>query len=338
MISQEQARLGSERLIGLPTARRPDIDGLKAFAIMGVVLIHIHSPGRLSSDCMLWVNWLKVLFGWCVMAFFFCSGLLTQQLPKNNLELGVWIGKRTKRLLLPCLVFSIAYKTALFLVTRTGWYDWKCLAPSTVEDWLSFFLIPVGPQFYFLPYLFAISSICIAAATVIKRLWLVWMVVTAAHLTSGFGFNPPVQANGPAYMLLFSYAHCYMVGLAAEKIGVPVPRWLALNGALGVLAAILLRTSFFLYPVVPLALWWLLQRFQELTSAIGRTQLGQRSGAVFVWHAPLLLPFCSIIAARLLVGRLDGIQVLLTVVTTIAFCYGCDQVTRRFRCFNLFRF
>ena len=319
-------------------SRRDDIDCLKGIAIIGVVLAHLEYRSRLSPDCMAWVHHFQSILGWCVMAFFFCSGLLTKRPPQTTKEFVSWTGRRLKRLLLPCLAFSIAYKLALMVIGQTNLFQWRSPIPVGIREWLGFLLLPASPQFYFLPFLLAISLIFCPLLAIIRRPWIVWGATTALYLLIGFWAKIPSSPFGPAFALLIPYGYCFVLGLVAETITKGVDLWLATNFILGIGAAIFWRTEFFLYPLVPLILLRCFQKAGSIIYPIGLPRLGRFSSAIYVWHAPLLLPFCSIFWHRLLADRLQFLQVSLTLATTISLCYAIDRAIRRLSWLEPFHF
>jgi hypothetical protein len=318
------------------TSRRVDVDCLKGIAIVGVVLVHLEYPTRLSSESMAIVHGCQDIFGWCVMAFFFCSGLLTRRIPQTAKEFGLWIGRRVKRLLLPCLVFSIAYKVALIALSQTNLFHWSYAFPANLRGWVAWLLVPASPQFYFLPFLFGISSICCLLLALVRQAWLLWGAATALFLL--LGFWSPSQPHGSAPILLIAYAYCYIMGLLTEMVALPAGLWLATNLTLSIAAAVFWQNPFFLYPLAPLILLRVIQKAGATTRTTGLPFLGQSSAAIYVWHAPLLLPFCSVVCHWLLGARLELLQIFFTLGATIALCHAISLIVRRVSWLELFNF
>jgi fucose 4-O-acetylase-like acetyltransferase len=105
-----------------------EIEMLKGISIIGVVLMHMEFRSRFSEQAIALLDHLQILFGWCVLAFFFCSGLLlkTEEMQLKNLK--SYIFKRAHRLLIPCIVFSIFYKTG------HGLDMWMCIQKLTLRS------------------------------------------------------------------------------------------------------------------------------------------------------------------------------------------------------------
>jgi len=325
----------------LAASRVVGIDCLKGIAIIGVVLAHLEYPTRLSLDCMGYVHVFQNLLGWCVMAFFFCSGLLAKAPPQSVNEFTTWCVKRARRLLLPCLAFSLVYKTTLLLIGQTHFFQWHSPVPMGIGGWLSFLLIPEGPQFYFLPFLFVISLLCFFVMALIRSVWCLWGIVTAFHVFSGFWFSFPTHPYGPDSALLIAYTYAYIVGLLTttaigqKDLSVAV---IMINLFLGVTAAILWRTDFFLFPIVPLILLRFFTTTRKLIMISRLHKLGEYSAAIYVWHAPLFLPFCSIVLHRLLAERFELLQVILTLATTIVLSCLLGQIIRHSPWLQVFQF
>ncbi len=51
--------------------RFSEVDSLKGLAIVGVVIAHVAFETRLYPVSSVIINNLQVIFGWCVIAFFF---------------------------------------------------------------------------------------------------------------------------------------------------------------------------------------------------------------------------------------------------------------------------
>ncbi|MCX6922959.1 MAG: acyltransferase, partial [Verrucomicrobia bacterium] len=146
-----------------PAAPRNEaVDALKGLAIIGVIFAHISFQSRLSATNLAKISVVQRLFGWCVLAFFFCAGRLTrigQTKERGWLDFAL---KRAKRLLLPCVVFSVTYKACLLVIYHLFHLGQPGrFTPVSVSYWLAFVLVPVGPQFYFLPYLFVVSLVAL---------------------------------------------------------------------------------------------------------------------------------------------------------------------------------
>ncbi len=131
-----------------------EIDAVKAVAIIGVMVAHMSFESRFSDGAMDFIRVVQIILGWCVLAFFFCSGLLAKEI-KNIEEARRYIHKRFIRLVVPCVVFSITYRVIRCGLYLTGRFDWKSPIPENIGDVLDFILVPVGPQFYFF-----VLSIC----------------------------------------------------------------------------------------------------------------------------------------------------------------------------------
>lgn len=137
--------------------RLKDIDSLKGLAIIGVVLLHMSFNSRFDLQTLQTINILQKCFGWSVVAFFFASGLTAK--PTNNLsQLRHFIIIRTKRLLIPYLVFCVSYKIIFQVLAYLGSTPSTAL-PISALGILRFFTAPIGPQFYFLPYLLLVSTL-----------------------------------------------------------------------------------------------------------------------------------------------------------------------------------
>ena len=115
------------------------IDTIKGLAIIGVVFAHMSFTSRFELATLILVDDMQKIFGWCVVAFFFSSGLLCK---KNNCKdsktIYSFIYKKFKRLIAPCFVFSITYKLILSVVYLSGKFTWKSPIPKSVFETIIF--------------------------------------------------------------------------------------------------------------------------------------------------------------------------------------------------------
>ena len=99
--------------------RSQAIDLTKALSILGVLFAHMFYVSRLNATALHTIHHMQLIFGWCVIAFFFCSGILSKTLAscKQFLSYGI---VRAERLLIPCLVFSLTNKVVCLLLSHYG--------------------------------------------------------------------------------------------------------------------------------------------------------------------------------------------------------------------------
>ena len=69
-----------------------EIDAVKAVAIIGVMVAHMSFESRFSDGALDFIRVTQILLGWCVLAFFFCSGLLARKI-KTVKDAGQYIHK-----------------------------------------------------------------------------------------------------------------------------------------------------------------------------------------------------------------------------------------------------
>jgi peptidoglycan/LPS O-acetylase OafA/YrhL len=322
--SPSQAKIGSDL-----AERRLDIDGIKAVAIIGVLLAHTEFKTRLSAECLSVVHNLQVCFGWCVMAFFFCAGLLIKPPPFTVSGLLEFARRRARRLLVPCLIFSLSYRLVLFGVSRSGLFHTGTDMPRHVGEWVWFLLGPVGPQFYFLPYLFAVSVLSIAVLAMVRRLWVLWSLFAVIHLLSPGVTGVPNHTYGSWWDLLPAYTFCFWCGLLSRHGCETGRQTLVSSAAVAAAGFLVWQSPFFVYPLVPVLLLHASQKAPAVLRTVARTGLGEKSGAIYVWHAPVILPFFSIVCHRLVSAWAPVAEVPLTFILAIAVCYGLNELTHR---------
>jgi peptidoglycan/LPS O-acetylase OafA/YrhL len=315
--------------------RYAEIDALKGLAIIGVVIAHMTFQNRFEDSTLELVNRLQGLFGWCVIAFFFCSGLLEKPLTAKD-ELIKSLIKRFKRLVVPSIVFSVSYKFILLGISLTKIFSWQSPIPTSIEEVVNFILFPVGPQFYFLYYLYVISS-GVAVFTWLTSNTALFFSIAIALPTFYVFIDMPSKGYGSEYSLLPIYLFSYVLGCASSKkdkdIGATQYYCMVIMPV--IITAILSKSLTVCYIFVPISMWIIFRNFPNLPNLINKTKLGKYSSAIYVWHAPLALPIASIVCVKLISGR--PIVVLFTIFSTIASCYVLGKLTLRYRWLRIWR-
>lgn len=140
-------------------------DLLRVYAILGVVFIHVASPGLqyvISNEKVFWAAALWDAYARASVPVFF---MLTGYLFLNRVDsVGDIIGRTFNRILIPLLFWSVVY---LFFA---GWYEGRALDSS------SFAKIFQGPAYFHLWYLYAIFFVYLSLPVVqrIRESWLQW--------------------------------------------------------------------------------------------------------------------------------------------------------------------
>jgi peptidoglycan/LPS O-acetylase OafA/YrhL len=92
-------------------------------------------------------------------------------------------------------------------------------------------------------------------------------------------------------------------------------------------------TFSYLQFVLPIGLYWALRRIKRIN---GLEFLGRKSGAIYVWHDPLLLPACSIIAVKLISNDIIEVVVILGLSIVISILMG--EIANRTPNLSFYRF
>lgn len=196
--------------------RYKEIDAIKGLSIIGVLFAHMSFKDRLNAEALGLIESFQISFGWCVLAFFFCSGFLTKVIPDNR-ELMRFIGKRFKRLFIPCIVFSWSYKVVLLILSKAGFLRSANDIPLDLSSWLDFLFMPVGPQFYFLYYLLLISilfAVLIRFCSIITASY----IISASTLIAYFFLDFPAHLYGDDLSLFPAYFWGYAAGAATATL------------------------------------------------------------------------------------------------------------------------
>jgi hypothetical protein len=317
-------------------SRLSEIDALKGLAIVGVVVAHISFEGRLSLDSLEAVSWLKYLLGWCVIAFFFASGLLYRGTPVSRQGLFAYAKKKFIRLIVPCITFSITYRLILVGIYMTGYFSWESPLPSTIAEGIDFIFSPIGPQFYFLYYLFIVTTVVATIEYLLSKEIL--LIASMIFLPLLYMFIlVPESGFGPEYELLPIYCYSYLAGgaLSIQNRSEKIRRMFMV--LVPVLATIYLSNNYIAcYILIVFLLYTLFYSLPLLTTYLNKTGLGYYSSGIYVWHAPIVLPFVSIVCVKVIGG---GPAVILPmIVFTILICVVFSRITLKYDVFRLWRF
>jgi len=307
-----------------------EVDAIKALAIIGVLILHMSFKSRMTVSALDAIGILQMVFGWAVIAFFFASGLLTRPV-QSRAGLTEFAVSRFQRLIVPYLVFSLTYKLLLLMLGLAG------IGAVPGEIALADFLfMPVGPQFYFLPLLYVISVVVAAVEIRIRPPLLACLGGLVVVCVYGLIPLPPI-GYGASPLLWPLYLFSYVAGRAMSERG---PRLRARN--LGIVlafaigAALLHLAPVILYVCVAPLMFTLFGRYPRAARLIECSRLGKYSSAIYVWHAPVVMPMVSIICFKVFHGSL--VMVLPLLVLTISTCILLGGVTRRFETLRFWRF
>jgi surface polysaccharide O-acyltransferase-like enzyme len=316
--------------------RIAEIDALKGIAMIGVLFAHMSFTSRFDGRALEVVEIVQFFLGWCVMAFFWASGFLSKDAPQTEADVRRSIAGKFKRLLVPCFIFSITYKIFRIGLSATGCFSWETPLPSGLSDALQFLLWPIGPQFYFLHYLFGLSVMFAVlrlrlSPAVIYVISL--MVFAGAHCFMG----APARGYGPDFRLLPYYVLSYVSGAyfrSADGRGETRILWTMFVVAL--IASVIDGRVFPFYIMVPMVVQHLLRMSPSLARWVKIGTLGEYSAGIFVWHAPILMPVISIVCARLIGG--GPVVIFAVAISTIIASVLLSMATVRFRVLKPWRF
>ncbi|MEM6910435.1 MAG: acyltransferase [Verrucomicrobiota bacterium] len=334
-------------MTGIVTVYSHEIDVVKATAIFGVVIIHVPPIGHFNPVASEVLSVLQGVFEWAVFGFFFASGFLTK--PESFISRERFLGflkRRAARLLVPCLLFSVIYKFSMWGLWKRGFVQSIDLPlPESTKGWVDFMIVPASPQFYFLPVLFAIQVCCFplfgsfgACLRVGLALVLVGVGGTLWGVREGF-----CSLHGPEWSIMPLYGASYLTGVVFKDFR--LGRWelatlALLFSSLTLLAWMKvewLRLGHLLVAPILYGLFYEAGKY-DLGARVLRyaSRLGLRSGAVYVWHAPILISACTV----LVVGSFGGgvLSLLLVVSATVILAALCGEATKRFSLLKPLRF
>jgi fucose 4-O-acetylase-like acetyltransferase len=335
-------REGTATLTPLTTSHRVQaIDSVKGIAIIGVLFIHMSFTRRFDPATLADIQMLQHVFAWCVLAFFFASGYLHGNTPRTAPRWIDFVKKRARRLLVPCLLFSWGYKLALLAAKSAGMASTAPPAPPlTPLSLLVAVLSPAAPQFYFLVDLFviAVGVHTLTRFRIFRDEMGPWILGTI--LLQSYWLLPLGVPHGEDPGLLPLYAASYLLGYQSSASRIPQhSRHASLrNCVLAVLGASGLAVAFarpqLLHVAVPVILLQVALRLPiRLQSPLAF--LGRRSGAIYVWHTPIVMPAISLLLTHFSV---NGVPLILAMtVLTLAASLAMDSLVRPFDRVGLLR-
>ena len=316
--------------------RIKSIDNLKGISILGVVFMHLESR-LFQEDTNLVVDILQELFGWCVLSFFFASGLVSKR--QNDLQsLQHFTFIRIKRLIIPCIVFSISYK--IFFLSL----DFISSANSTYQksvDFiavLDFIFLPAGPQFYFLYYLFFISFFWSLLNVFFSRTQLFYFVIGFSILIFNF-IELPLKANGPDINIIPYYTISFAFGAVIQNSYYKLHSYfkeLVVFFVLSLSFYLVFRESIFIHILLPPLLWVFFLVNKKISTLLDYIPLGKYSSGIYVWHAPVIMPTVVLILIKIFS---DSTWLLIPIVAiVVATSIILTKITLRYKVFKLWRF
>lgn len=305
-----------------------EITSLKALSIVGVLFAHMNFVSRFNDLTIEVIHEIQLIFGWCVLAFFFSSGFLTKKLVKN-IDIVTNFQNKFYKLLVPAMVFSITYKFLLIFFTKNDMADTNGI--------ISFILIPVGPQIYFLYYLFFIA---IFVDTLLKYINTKILLIVTSFL---FIFSNilidklPELPYGSDSGLIPFYMYSYLLGIVTRNILLKNFSWFLIYVPISTMVILMLfKDIIFIYVLIPLGIFYFLQKFKTINYYIYNTYLGQLSSSIYIYHAPILMPAISILLVKIIGG---GLVIIMPLLFLTIFCSFIIKILfYKFTIFKIWRF
>lgn len=256
---------------GEKRTRARSIDNLKGVAILGVVWAHMAIGGEEVLRAT------QAALGWCVIAFFWASGALRIERRRRG-DAKEWVIRRARRLLIPAVAFFLLNNVAIFVLTRSGIIT---SLPSDV-DFKIFLTTNLSPQIYFLVYLFSIELVARAIPGDSSIIGFVLFVLVGFLLNI---YYPSPMPYGSHFSNIPFYLAAYVLPDAWARVEDRNRlRWGIVMGLVALFALVTsgIYIGFFIF-VPPLLAWLLPERSIPIL-----TQVGVCSGAIFIWHAPII--------------------------------------------------
>lgn len=302
------------------------IEALRWISILAVVLHHGISRQRQSSETIDQILLLKDWLEWCVPAFFYVSGLLF--VAPRATGLLPFLAHRARRLLVPYLVVSTIAFVGLWTLHSTGL--WKNPNPQDLEPghllhqlvWLT----GVGPQMYFLPYLYLVGAVTAILALAIPARWL----STAAAgliLLSAFGWLMPHSVLGAGFERAPAFLFAFCMGVSDRVSASRFRTTLLVATVLGLACLAGFAGEAWPLSLAAPPLLYRIIRSLPIHHILGWLEKLGSPGAIFLWHAPIIQPAASLLLGAL--GILDWWNYLAAAVLACALSLGIDRVIAR---------
>jgi fucose 4-O-acetylase-like acetyltransferase len=311
-------------------------DCFKFLAMVGVIIAHLPPGGRFDSATWATIELAQKLSGWCVLAFFVVSGALLQS--GISREPGPELARRAKRLLVPWLSFSLFYKILVCGLAFGGVIKNTQQIPPDASNLWQWLINPADPQLYFLVFLFFMQ----ACLLLLHRLAGVAPILAGcAALALWYLFVWPGSslkmlhgANWELVPLYFAFlAFGLFCGRSFWRVAMVCLVLCLLAGVAILRGCDPVTAGQFAAPWLVLLV---LRAFERLPGMSVWAALGQYSGVVYVWHAPLIVASISIACVAVIGGGL--FSAALTIAMTFAVSAAVGVWVARvsaLRCFHI---
>lgn len=312
----------------MESKRDNDIDLLRWISILAVVVHHGISQTRHSQETIHAAKAVQSFLGWCVPAFLSISGAISGT-GRSTREL---LANRARRLMVPFVGVSFLSCAAMACASRMAHVNF---GPPSELQWGAFvrkivFLSGFGPQLYFLPYLFLATLLCHLLLKKMRE-GIVVLVLSGGLAVQCIAWISPRVLLGPGLHRLVPYVLCFAIGRWLYGVlrsggDRAASRPLAIASMVAVASACLLRERWPLDIVVPFWLYAIL-RMLRLGDRIPPRLLRLNSGAVFLWHAPIILMGSSMVLDE--AGVHDGWNFVAGCILCIPVSLAWDRVVAR---------
>lgn len=301
---------------------------MRGIAIVGVIFLHSNFQSRFDSQTLALCEILAIWFDWAVLAFFFLSGLLLDEKQGS-----VWfLKKRFHSLVIPFLFYNLFYNIAFGVMEALTGKDFVDYQQGFSAIWLSFLSSPAF-QLYFLPYLFIILVGAFYLCKLIEERWHGWLLIIGFAVMVAFyqRLGWPEDSHGPEWIKL----PLYSVALLSGVVG----RTVLYKKNISVVIAFLLICIFLTTHqlclrslLIPPLLYLAVSFIHFLRESKLLQEIGRSSGAIYLWHTPIMLPaFTTILAFCQVPAMMNlAMSLILTVSVCILFRRGITQLSIKF--------
>jgi surface polysaccharide O-acyltransferase-like enzyme len=285
------------------------LDSFRAVAVAMVVAVHVFGYVKFGSQEMSDLIWF-IIDSIAVPVFFLVDGFLfsMKQMENHTFEYKVYIRTSARRLLVPWVVFSLAYAIFRWGIEIAGFTTEKIIIGATTPQlFLQIYTSGVAPQMYFLLSLFLVRTLALLnRGLVVAPAWIV--ILSFACYTAfyrGFFHDEyrsviPLPGLDPVQHAFWGLQY-YLLGIVLFKLRVQLTKYApVIAGGTFVLVVgfrLTMHTASFLsqyaYLIFAFCFFMTISRRENVLSAAGMHTMG-----IYLFHNPVLL------GGILVVGRL----------------------------------
>jgi hypothetical protein len=277
------------------------VDVLRHLLTFAVIFQHMRSNSNYSYTLNQKIYHWSLMIDGAVACFFLLSGYFSK--PGINI---IRIRAMARKLLIPYIIFSAIYTASLTALHKIDIGE-ALIRTATFAG--------VGPQLYFLPYLFVISIVIPLVIDLFgqnfKRQATIAVILA---LLIAYLALATVQSTGADYRLLALYGLAYAIGMYRARYASEIECLVVV-----VTAAIILLAISWERREWDLAVVLLITEFTfRVSSIVGKTGRLPGSGGIYLIHTPILNYAIAMVMAKIGILEIDNLIISLILTYAIS--------------------